>query len=200
MMRQKVCNMSQSKYNTKGDTYSTQMDTEPASQSAIPSKLEVYTDVTQSAQRAKHKPNRNRSHTVTIRMNKDEYDMLQKKLQESGQTQQSFIVNAIQDAPIIPPEQLNALKAIAANYADIDKQIQGVARNLNQQTRNMNLLIDLLQDAPMKPDKIHQVSSDLPTVDNLEGYAQWLATYRKEVNEQWQYLRQSVARQKATRD
>ncbi len=126
--------------------------------------------------------------------------MLQKKLQESGQTQQSFVVNAIQDAPIIPPEQLNVLKAIAANYADIDKQIQGVARNLNQQTRNMNLLIDLLQDAPMKPDKIQQVSSDLPTVDNLEGYAQWLATYRKEVNEQWQYLRQSVARQKATRD
>ena len=40
---------------------------------------------------------RKRNHTVTIRMNKAEYDLLQSKVKESGKTQQEVVIKAIAD-------------------------------------------------------------------------------------------------------
>ncbi|BBK21125.1 hypothetical protein Aargi30884_00280 [Amedibacterium intestinale] len=37
---------------------------------------------------------RKRNHTVTIRMNKAEYDLLQNKVKESGRTQQEVVIKA----------------------------------------------------------------------------------------------------------
>ena len=34
---------------------------------------------------------RKRNHTVTVRMNKEEYDLLQSKVKESGRTQQEVV-------------------------------------------------------------------------------------------------------------
>ena len=148
----------------------------------------------------KRKPNRRRSHTVTIRMNDEEYQMLQDKLQESCLTQQALITNAIEDIPVATPEQISILKDVAARYEDIDKQIHGVAGNMNQQTRNLNLLINLLQDSALNEEKIQETLQSLPTLDALKMCAQWFGTYRKEVNDQWLSLRQFMARQKFTRD
>ena len=38
---------------------------------------------------------RKRNHTVTIRMNKEEYDLFQSKVKESGRTQQEVVIKAI---------------------------------------------------------------------------------------------------------
>ena len=43
---------------------------------------------------------RKRNYTVTIRMNKAEYDLLQSKVKESGQTQQAVVLHAIADLKI----------------------------------------------------------------------------------------------------
>ena len=43
---------------------------------------------------------RKRNHTVTIRMNKAEYDLLQSKVKESGRTQQEVVIKAIADLKI----------------------------------------------------------------------------------------------------
>ena len=43
---------------------------------------------------------RKRNHTVTIRMNKAEYDLLQNKVKESGRTQQEVVIKAIADLKI----------------------------------------------------------------------------------------------------
>ena len=40
---------------------------------------------------------RKRNYTVTIRMNKEEYNLLQSKVKESGRTQQEVIIKAIAD-------------------------------------------------------------------------------------------------------
>ena len=40
---------------------------------------------------------RKRNHTVTIRMNKEEYELLQSKVKESGRTQQEVVIKAIAD-------------------------------------------------------------------------------------------------------
>ena len=43
---------------------------------------------------------RKRNHTVTIRMNKEEYELLQSKVKESGRTQQEVVIKAIADLKI----------------------------------------------------------------------------------------------------
>ena len=44
---------------------------------------------------------RKRNHTVTIRMNKEEYELLQSKVKESGRTQQEVVIKAIADLKIV---------------------------------------------------------------------------------------------------
>ena len=49
---------------------------------------------------------RKRNHTVTIRMNKAEYDLLQSKVKESGRTQQEVVIKAIADLKIVSAEEV----------------------------------------------------------------------------------------------
>ena len=53
---------------------------------------------------------RKRNHTVTIRMNKAEYDLLQNKVKESGRTQQEVVIKAIADLKIASAEEVEELK------------------------------------------------------------------------------------------
>ena len=49
---------------------------------------------------------RKRNHTVTIRMNKEEYELLQSKVKESGRTQQEVVIKAIADLKIASTEDV----------------------------------------------------------------------------------------------
>ena len=60
---------------------------------------------------------RKRNHTVTIRMNKEEYELLQSKVKESGRTQQEVVIKAI---------------------ADILSQLRGATTNINQIARKLH--------------------------------------------------------------
>ena len=53
---------------------------------------------------------RKRNHTVTIRMNKAEYELLQSKIKESGRTQQEVVIKAIADLKIASTEEVEELK------------------------------------------------------------------------------------------
>ena len=53
---------------------------------------------------------RKRNHTVTIRMNKAEYELLQSKVKESGRTQQEVVIKAIADLKIASTEEVEELK------------------------------------------------------------------------------------------
>ena len=57
---------------------------------------------------------RKRNHTVTIRMNKEEYELLQSKVKESGRTQQEVVIKAIAD--LKPDEVRDYLKRLVPNY------------------------------------------------------------------------------------
>ena len=48
---------------------------------------------------------RKRNYTVTIRMNKEEYDLFQSKVKESGRTQQEVVIKAIADLKIRSEER-----------------------------------------------------------------------------------------------
>ena len=81
---------------------------------------------------------RKRNYTVTIRMNKAEYDLLQSKVKESGQTQQAVVLHAIADLKIASAEEVKELKKLNQMLAEIFSQLRGATTNLNQIARKMN--------------------------------------------------------------
>ena len=75
---------------------------------------------------------RKRNRTISIRVSEQEYEAIQKKIQSSQQTQQSFILNAIEGAAILTAKDSKLLKDISMQLADLLKQIKGIAVNINQ--------------------------------------------------------------------
>ncbi len=75
---------------------------------------------------------RKRNHTVTIRMNKAEYDLFQSKVKESGRTQQEVVIKAIAELKIASAEEVEELKRLNQMFADILCQLRGATTNINQ--------------------------------------------------------------------
>ena len=61
---------------------------------------------------------RKRNYTVTIRMNKEEYDLFQSKVKESGRTQQEVVIKAIADLKVASTEEVEELKRLNQLFAD----------------------------------------------------------------------------------
>ena len=81
---------------------------------------------------------RKRNHTVTIRMNKEEYDLFQSKVKESGRTQQEVVIKAIADLKIASAEEIEELKRLNQMFADILCQLRGATTNINQIARKLH--------------------------------------------------------------
>ena len=62
---------------------------------------------------------RKRNHTVTIRMNKAEYELLQSKIKESGRTQQEVVIKAIADLKIASTEEVEELKRFSVSFVEL---------------------------------------------------------------------------------
>ena len=78
------------------------------------------------------------NYTVTIRMNKEEYNLLQSKVKESGRTQQEVVIKAIADLKIASTEEVEELKRLNQLFADILSQLRGATTNINQIARKLH--------------------------------------------------------------
>ena len=110
---------------------------------------------------------RKRNYTVTIRMNKAEYDLLQNKVKESGQTQQAVVIYAIAGLKIASAEEVEELKKLNLK----------LATNINQIARKMN------------------AGGFIPREDILHYLNQNILNYRKESEKIWQSIRQLISGQ-----
>ena len=120
---------------------------------------------------------RKRNYTVTIRMNKAEYDLLQNKVKESGQTQQAVVIHAIAGVKIASSEEVEELKKLNLMLAEMLSQLRGVATNINQIARKMN------------------AGGFIPREDILRYLNQNILNYRKESEKIWQSIRQLISGQ-----
>ena len=120
---------------------------------------------------------RKRNYTVTIRMNKAEYDLLQNKVKESGQTQQAVVIHAIAGLKIASAEEVEELKTLNLMLAEMLSQLRGVATNINQIARKMN------------------AGGFIPREDILRYLNQNILNYRKESEKIWQSIRQLISGQ-----
>lgn len=123
---------------------------------------------------------RKRNRTISIRVSEQEYEAIQKKIQESKQTQQSFILNAIEGAAILTAEDSNLLKDISMQLASLLKQIKGIAVNINQLAYKANAY------------------GEIPTERQLREYGTKTDVLRREADTIWRLIRQSISRQRHT--
>lgn len=110
-------------------------------------------------------------------MNKTEYDLLQNKVKESGQTQQAVGLHAIAGLKIVSAEEVEELKKLNLMLAEMLSQIRGVATNINQIAWKMN------------------AGDFIPREDSLHHLNQNIRNYRKESEKIWQSIRQLISGQ-----
>ena len=123
---------------------------------------------------------RKRNRTISIRVSEQEYESIQKKIQATKQTQQSFILNAIEGATILTAADSKLLKDINMQLSDLLKQIKGVAVNINQLAYKANAY------------------GEIPTERQLREYSTQTETLRKEADTIWRLIRQLISRQRHT--
>ena len=121
---------------------------------------------------------RKRNRTISIRVSDQEYETIQKKLSETGLTQQAFILKAVEGATISTAEDKQQLKEINLKLSDLLKQIKGIGVNINQMAYRAN------------------ACRELPTVQKLSEYQNENEKLRREAETIWQSIRQLISQQK----
>lgn len=129
---------------------------------------------------ANKKVKRKRDKAVTIRMNTDEYEALQNRVEDSGLTQQAYIISAIKGATITPSDEIAVQKEISKSFAELIKQLRGLATNVNQMAHVANGL------------------GQLPANETLIKTSAELSDYRKECEDIWLSIRSSINQQSRT--
>ena len=117
---------------------------------------------------------RKRNHPVFARLSDFEYQELMKRVNQSGQTLQSFIINATLAAKISSIDEVLELKRFSSLLEDMDKQLRGIGTNLNQLAHVAN------------------AQGNIPTMNELTVLASSITEMRNEVNNQWRYVRQLI--------
>ena len=127
-----------------------------------------------------NKPNRTRNKAVTFRMNEAEYKDLQLKVNESGLTQQAYIIDAIQGVTITPSNEIVILKDISKTFAELENQIRGLATNVNQMAHVANS------------------KGYVTNQKDLEQLSGQINKYRKESENIWQSIRSLIGKHRPT--
>ena len=122
---------------------------------------------------------RKRKKAITIRMTDEEYALLCNKLEQTGLSQQAFVISAVTGAAIIPSGQLAVMKEISTTFASLEQQLRGMATNINQMARIANS------------------RNYAPGIRVVEKISREIAGYRKDSEEIWQSIRSLIAQQKA---
>lgn len=118
---------------------------------------------------------RKRQHQVKLWMNDEEHALLKRKVEETGQDQQTVILNAIAGHKTTSEEEVAELKEANKLFADTVKQMRGIGVNINQIAKYANT-VGVIQDGV-----------------NLYQISQAIQSSTKECEKAWQSIRQSIS-------
>lgn len=125
---------------------------------------------------------RNRSHSVMVRMDDAEYAQFCINVIKSGQTKQAYVTNAVLHVPVMPKSELEEVKKICKIMDDNNRQLRGIAVNINQMTKRLHTF------------------SEIPQLKKLQELEELLNQIREEGERPWQLIRSLLSRQKAMLD
>lgn len=123
--------------------------------------------------------NRSRSHMIRVRMSDEEYEDFQQKLTKSGQTMQSYVLNALQTGVIPNAELMKEVSDLSKLMGDQYKQLRGIAVNINQMAYNSN---------------VEKLTGDGQAETRLQDMQTQVDIMRKECISIWRSLKQLMAR------
>lgn len=123
--------------------------------------------------------NRSRSHMIRVRMSDEEYEDFQQKLTKSGQTMQSYVLNALQTGVIPNAELMKEVSDLSKLMGDQYKQLRGIAVNINQMAYNSNL---------------EKLTGDGQAETRLQDMQTQVDSMRKECISIWRSLKRLMAR------
>lgn len=98
---------------------------------------------------------RKRPLELKFRLSYEEYDTLNRKLQEANTSRNAFLVRLITGAKVYPKESLATLNA---QFEKANRELRGISTNINQMAKVSNatrtapsdsLLLDMAQDIMM---------------------------------------------------
>lgn len=125
---------------------------------------------------------RNRSHSVMVRMDDAEYAQFCVNVIKSGQTKQAYVTNAVFHVPVMPKSELEEVKKICKIMDDNNRQLRGIAVNINQMTKQLHTF------------------SEIPQLKKLQELEELLNQIREEGERPWQLIRSLLSRQKSMPD
>ena len=120
------------------------------------------------------KINRKRDRAVTLRMTDSEYEEFNNKVSESGLSRQAFFIRMIKGIRINSAESLGELKKMNEALSNFDRQLRGLATNVNQMARIAN------------------GTGMLPSEKALALMNQKINEIRKKLEEIWQSIRSLI--------
>lgn len=126
----------------------------------------------------KNDAKRHRSHMVRVRMSDEEYVLFQQSVAKSGQTVQSYVLNAIQTGVIPDAELIIQVSEMSQIMADQCKQLRGIATNINQMAYNSNL---------------EKLTGDWQAEERLQDMQIQVDEMRRECLTLWQLLKRLMA-------
>ena len=129
----------------------------------------------------KKKPNRIRNKPITFRMTEGEYEALKNKIEESGQPQQEYIIEACLTGQITSADVITEMQNKNRILSDMDRQLRGMGTNLNQMAHVANFKF-----------------GKLPMAEDLLKIAGEVTDMKGKVDEVWLSTRQSIEQLKHT--
>ena len=124
------------------------------------------------------RPNRTRNKLVSVRFSPAEYERLQELIRKSGQTMQSYVINATLGAKITGSGEMQEVVRQNKILADIDNQLRGMGTNINQMAHVAN------------------ATGALPDERTFKKLSEEINTIRGEVEPVWRSIRSSISQQK----
>ena len=121
---------------------------------------------------------RKRTHQIKIWMNDEEYGLLLDKMQRSGQTRQNVMISVLKEATITTEEEISELKRSTSLMADLLKQLRGMATNINQMAHMSN------------------ETGQIASINELAKLNNQISDFRREGEDIWQLIRQSISQGK----
>ena len=126
------------------------------------------------------KAKRKRNHNVNVWMDDEEYNYLKNAVKQNGISQQSFIINAVYGAKIISSIEIAVLIGLSKTFADLERQLRGMATNINQIARIAN------------------TCKNVPASNELNNLSSSIERYRKESERIWRSIRSLIGHQRPT--
>ena len=117
---------------------------------------------------------RKRQNIVYVRMNDEEYELLKKKLEQTKLTLQSYIINSSLNAKVPTADEVNELKKLNQLFAEYNRQLKGIAVNINQMAKKLN-------------------SNENIEYEQLQKLDSQLLRMKEEVQELWRLIRLQIS-------